>query len=327
MSGSVPSHASARRRRIVLSWGGLAAYLGLSAVVFARWDLLTSQDWVWIWLLVGLLLVSLADLRGWLRGVLRDWLPFMGMILAYNLLRGISDGLVQTAHSRLQIDFDRAAFAGRLPTVALQRKFFGPPGHLHWYDYATWAVYSTHFVVTVGVAAVLWRVNRPRFRQFRTRVVALAFAAIATFALYPTLPPWLAGEHHLIPSVRRVALHVAHDLGVHQIGAVFAKGSHFANVVAAVPSLHAAYPMLLLLFFWSSRPAIRILLSVYVLAMGLAVVYSGEHYVFDVLAGWVYAAATVAAVGAAARLRVRWGDARLAAVPRPVEDEIHGTTR
>jgi len=59
-----------------------------------------------------------------------------------------------------------------------------------------------------------------------------------------------------------------------------------------MPSLHAAYPMLLLLFFWArGRPWMRALLVGYVLAMAFSLVYLGEHFVIDELAGWCAAAA------------------------------------
>jgi membrane-associated phospholipid phosphatase len=65
-----------------------------------------------------------------------------------------------------------------------------------------------------------------------------------------------------------------------------------ANDIAAMPSLHAAYPMLLLLFFWArARPWMRALLVGYVLAMAFSLVYLGEHFVIDELAGWCAAAA------------------------------------
>jgi PAP2 superfamily len=303
------------RRARLLTWGGLAVYLAFSAVAFTRWNLVTRQDWLWVWLLGGLLAVSLADLRGWVRGVLRDWLPFMAIILAYDLLRGMSDSLGLVAHSQPAIAFDRFLFGGNLPTLELQHKLF--PGHqpLHWYDYATWVVYSTHFLTTVLVAAVLWRINRERFRRFSTRVVTLAFAGMATFAVFPTRPPWLAALDGIIPPTRRIIHHVSNHLGFEQIGAIYEKGSHFANAVAAVPSLHAAFPMLLLLFFWSgARWAVRAFLGAYVLAMGFVLVYSGEHYVFDILVGWAYAGGTMVAVEAVARARGRRREAGLGPV-------------
>ena len=303
---SLSAGLRSRRRRIAISVAGTVVYLGLSVLAFTRWSLWTSRDWVWVWLLGGLLAASLADLKGAVRGVIRDWLPFMGMIIGYDLLRGVSDGLVPHAHSQVAIDFDRAMFGGQLPTVVLQQHFYTLM-HVHWYDYATWAIYSTHFLVTVIVAAVLWRVNRERFRRFRTRVATLAFTSIAFFAVYPTVPPWLASQEYLITWVRRVPLHVSRHIGVHPVATMFERGDHFANIVAAVPSLHAAYPMLLLLFFWSSGWPARIVLGIYTLAMGLAVVYSGVHYVFDVFAGWAFAGATAAAIEGLAYARRRWG--------------------
>src|SRR5436305_1126541 len=89
------------------------------------------------------------------------------------------------------------------------------------------------YIVVTLLAAVLWRINRERFRRFSTRVVTLAFAAIATFMLYPTIPPWLAGQDRLIPPVGRVSLQVAQHVGIQEVGALYERGSHFANIVAA----------------------------------------------------------------------------------------------
>jgi membrane-associated phospholipid phosphatase len=68
------------------------------------------------------------------------------------------------------------------------------------------------------------------------------------------------------------------------------KGAAYSNSVAAMPSLHAAIPMMLLVFFWPEvRTRGKIGLSFYAGSMALVLVYGGEHYVADVLAGWLYA--------------------------------------
>src|SRR5262249_28123176 len=69
---------------------------------------------------------------------------------------------------------------------------------------------------------------------------------------------------------------------------------NWANDVAAVPSLHAAYTMLIALFLWPRLDRRwRPLLVAYPIGMGLSLVYLGEHYLIDILLGWVYAAATI----------------------------------
>jgi membrane-associated phospholipid phosphatase len=88
----------------------------------------------------------------------------------------------------------------------------------------------------------------------------------------------------------------------------------FYNDVAALPSLHAAYPLLLLLFFWGAGRTVRLGLGAYVLAMAFTLVYTGEHYVSDIVVGWAYAGASFVAVTAVQR---RWAARRRAGPARP----------
>jgi membrane-associated phospholipid phosphatase len=68
------------------------------------------------------------------------------------------------------------------------------------------------------------------------------------------------------------------------------------NLVAAVPSLHSAFTMLVALFLWPRvRRPLRPLLLLYPLAMGLTLMATGEHYFFDVLLGWMYAGGVMGA--------------------------------
>lgn len=279
----------------------LPLYLAGSAVAFVALDAPTQRDWVWLWLLGALLVVSRSDLRTGVRDIVRDWLPFVAALWAYDLTRAASTHLGLPVHFTEQIDVDRALFLGHLPTVELQRALYDP-AHLHVWDYAGWALYTSHFLVTLIVAAVLWRRARDTFRRYRAAVVTLAFAGVVTFALFPAAPPWMAAERHLIPHVDRVVIHVAAAVGQHDAAPVFARGVELANPVAAVPSLHAAFPFLILLFFWGGASRrVRALLLLYALGVAWVVVYGGEHYAADVLVGWLYATGAWAAVRALSR--------------------------
>ncbi len=113
----------------------------------------------------------------------------------------------------------------------------------------------------------------------------------------------MASDNGLIGPVYRVTGNVWGELGVHPAAAIWDKGNSLYNPVAALPSLHAAFPMLLLCFFWRKGLWVRVLGVAYVLAMGWALVYGGEHYVFDVLLGWIYAVAVYFGVR---RVRANW---------------------
>jgi membrane-associated phospholipid phosphatase len=55
--------------------------------------------------------------------------------------------------------------------------------------------------------------------------------------------------------------------------------------VAAVPSLHAAYSLFVVLLVWRIWPRLAPLAFAYAFAMQFAVVYLGEHYIIDLVVG------------------------------------------
>ena len=103
----------------------------------------------------------------------------------------------------------------------------------------------------------------------------------------PTAPPWWASVNGHLEGVRLI------NLSSHT---AFLYDKVSPNAVAAMPSLHAAYPWLFFLFacrLWGKRGAPVVL---YPLAVFFAVVYLGHHYVIDVIGGVVYASASYALV-------------------------------
>jgi membrane-associated phospholipid phosphatase len=223
----------------------------------------------------------------------------------YDRLRGISDGLVFDARELPQLKAEVALFGKPIPTVWLQTHLWDPD-HIHWWDYVTWLVYLSHFFATLIVAAVLWTWAHERFTRFITMVCVLALTGLATYVLYPAVPPWLAAQHGSVGHSNRLIGIIWDHIPIARYGSLFEKGQSYANNVAAMPSLHAAYALLVALFIWRLVPRwVRPLLAAYPLAMAFALVYSGEHYIVDCLAGWVYAAATFLAVNAVFEWRAR----------------------
>jgi hypothetical protein len=270
----------------------MVLYVAGSIAVFAAAGIPTQRDLVFAWLLAGLACVSVTDLRGFARGLIRDWLPFLAILLVYDSLRG-SAGRLFAPHFLPQLQFDRLLFGGQAPTVTLQRLLWD--GHVRAWDLAAWAVYMTHFFFTPVLAAVLWKLNHDRFVWFTRRVIALSFAGLLTYALFPAAPPWMASQRHLMAPITRIIPQVWVALPVAGNGSVTA-GYRLANNVAAVPSLHAAFSGLVAAAVWPFTPRwARPLVIAYPLAMAFTVVYTGEHYVLDVLLGWLYTSAVLLA--------------------------------
>jgi hypothetical protein len=262
-------------------------YLVALGVTIAFSGLPVARDQLFFWLGLGIAAFSVGAWRTW-GGLVLEWLPLFALLVLYDFLRGAVEVAPDQAHVAPQVAADKLLGAGQIPTVWLQHHLWNRT-HLHWYDVAAWAVYMTHFFAVWVVAAVLWRLDRRRFRRYAVLTITLTLAAFLTYWLYPAQPPWLhdAGVARIVPTVWD-------HLGVPAMQSVYEDG-RLVNTVAAMPSLHAAYPFMLLLFFWSSAGrVVRTGLSLYTLAMAFALVYGGEHFVADILAGWAMAGAAYA---------------------------------
>jgi membrane-associated phospholipid phosphatase len=257
----------------------------------------TSHDLVFVWLATGMLAFSATQLRRrWARFLL-EWTPFMAVLFVYDRLRGIADGLLFPAHTMPQIHADAWIFGTPVPTVWLQHHLWHGAAHIEPWDYAVWFIYVTHFFGTLFVAGALWLWWHDRFARFATMVCALALVGFSTYVLYPAVPPWMAAQQGQVGEANRIVGVVWPHVPLAHYGSLFEKGQSYANNVAAMPSLHAAYALLICLYLWRYvRPRWRVLLALYPPAMAFALVYTGEHYLIDCLAGWVYATVVYFAV-------------------------------
>ena len=110
-------------------------------------------------------------------------------------------------------------------------------GHPHWYDFGVWAVYMTHFFVVWVVAAVLGALRAP-LPALRLLTVVLT-VGVPAYWLFPAQPPgW---QRRGMGPVDRIVPEVWDHLGVPTGQSVLENGD-LVNTVAAMPSLHAAYP-------------------------------------------------------------------------------------
>ncbi|MFJ5231167.1 phosphatase PAP2 family protein [Kitasatospora sp. NPDC088391] len=306
-SRSLAHHGLARLKPRHLAWP-------LFALAFWRYlavyGLPYANDVVFLWLIAALVAASVhsGGRKGWLR-VLRDWVPVMAVVWTYSLLRGYGSHTPWPPHYAPQIAFDEVLGFGETWTVRLQHWLYHP-GDPQWYDYAAVAVYMSHFFAVFVILAVLWKRDHARFRRFLSCYLAITFIGFVTYLLYPADPPWLAALEGHLPAVNRVVATVLDNSGLHRAGTIFENGSRFANDVAAMPSLHAAYPMMIALVFWpKAGRALRVLLAAYPLAMAFTLVYGAEHFIIDILVGWAYAWAMVALMN---RIADRWTARRAA---------------
>jgi len=231
-------------------------------------------------------------------------LPFVALLLVYESFRGIADNLNTHVNYTLAPHIDRLIF-GKLPAIYLQDWLWR--GHTQWYDVVFYIPYMLFFVIPLGLALLVWKTRVKLYWQVVTTYLFVFFSAFLTFLLFPAAPPWMAAQDHYIEPIVRVSTNVWYSLGIHNFPSLY---NHIApNPVAAVPSLHAACATLLSLFVFKLYGRRWGLISlIYPILIYVGVVYEGEHYAFDVIAGIFYAVVFYFATPwIMARLKDLWG--------------------
>jgi membrane-associated phospholipid phosphatase len=286
-----PPRPDLDRRTLLLAGVGLAVALAAAVYVFGLG--LTPDRYVFV-----LLVPALIMRRG--RRYALDFIPFAGLLVLYAQFRGIAHLLRPDPHYLPQLNVDRFLF-GAVPSVELQHWLW--TGAQHWYDHLTLDILRLHFIVPPLLAFMLWVKRRSLFIRFAATMITLSFAGAITFFVFPAAPPWAAGEDGLLPNLIRIPHNPAPGPTHSGIAGISISRLIDPNPYAAIPSLHAGYAFLSFLFVatlvWRTRWrwwGIG-LAALYPLAESWAVVYTGNHYVIDIVLGYLYAVASLAAVG------------------------------
>jgi membrane-associated phospholipid phosphatase len=271
-------------------WAAYALYFAALIWIVISDGVPTGRADLALIIIIGLVLTCIG--RSWraVAQVVIDWLPFTAVLLLYDQSRGVADALGISLHEADILHAEKWCFGGTEPTLWLQQHMYSPT-HVYWYDAACTLVYTSHFLATPILAAILWLRDRALWLRYISRVVLLAVGGLITYCVFPEAPPWLAARDHLSEPVARLSargwiwLHAGH------VNSLLAKAQNDgSNPVAAMPSLHTAFATLVALTIGARiHSGWRYLLVLYPMAMGFTLVYCGEHYVLDLVAGVVYA--------------------------------------
>ncbi len=222
------------------------------------------------------------------RRFLRDWVPLLLAVLAYDFMRGVIYVGVQAGYlpvyARYAITLETLLFRTPAAPLAFQ------PLRATVLDVAAVAIHATHYLFFLIFAVVVWHARRPSFLLYRRALVIVMVVGTLGYAIVPTVPPWLAAlpPYELLPPIDHVTARVYATL-VPQIQRTFD-----TNPVAAMPSLHAAFPVVAAIVAWRGfGGSAGAALSLYAALAMIAAMYLGEHYAVDVLAGALIAIAAV----------------------------------
>jgi PAP2 superfamily len=222
-----------------------------------------------------------------------DFLPFAVLIIAYAELRGLAHVAHPLPYFTPQLHAERFLFGGHVPAAELQHWLWSGVKHrVGPFERIILFVTRIHAIVPMTVAFCLWVMRRSLFYRFAATFLVLSFSAALTFWLFPSAPPWAAGNLGLV-DVYKINGNVGVGSSAPTNGGAGIYRLIHGNPFAAIPSLHGGYSFLVALFLgvlaWRARRRWLVpLLALYPLLQAFAVVYTGNHYVVDILIGYAY---------------------------------------
>lgn len=137
-------------------------------------------------------------------------------------------------------------------------------------------------------AGWLYMNDKPLFIRFSYGFLFTNLLGFVIYYLYPAAPPWYIELHgfdvlHGTPGNAAGLLNFDAFFGIRLFTSMYEKN---ANVFAAIPSLHSAYPVLCLLYAWRLKKKwLNTGFAIFTGGIWFSAVYSRHHYVIDVLAG------------------------------------------
>ena len=232
-------------------------------------------------------------------------------------------------HITYPIVADRLFGLGELPSVRLQRALarHGPRGP-EWraLDRVLVWMHWSWFMVPHGTVAYLLVRHPERFPRAAALTYAVFNLGAGVYWLVPTAPPWYAagasemtGEGTPEVAVRRMMVEYGEHFWRDGWGSLYSVFG--GNPLAAMPSLHFATSVMAALLLAEVGPVAGALGATYTATLGFALVYLGEHYVVDLLAGAALTVAVRRLAPSVAPLAERLGRAVSA-----LEATAHGAT-
>src|SRR6185436_6309516 len=135
-------------------------------------------------------------------------------------------------------------------------------------------------IVVPGALIFLYRRSRPIYMRLRNTILATWLISVPVYALFPVAPPRLAGIGMVDTISSQTGFAMDSSLT-----------TSFYNELAAVPSLHVgfAFAIGIVVASATSNRWLKVAGHLWGPTVALAVVATGNHYVFDIVAGMVAA--------------------------------------
>jgi hypothetical protein len=207
--------------------------------------------------------------------------------VTYQMPNDDPDALERRVHLDYPWRIDKRLGLGVLPNVRLQR-WFAVDGQIRRRDQVLVWSHWLWFLFPHGTVAYVLVRHPDRFPRTATLTYAVFDLGLIGYWGVPTAPPWYASLHGRLGesgdvAVRRMMVEHGEAFWKDGWGPLYSVLG--GNPLAAMPSLHFATSLMAAHLLTEAGPVEGAIGWTYALTLGFALVYLGEHYLVDLLAG------------------------------------------
>ncbi len=242
-------------------------------------------------ILIFVLIILSSAFIGKFQSLIKDWFVFIAFVYLFDSLRGtiyiLTCKLSLPVYTLYVIKIEKFLF-NEIPSVLLQNWLLSPnaPNEFSWLEKLLTVIHGSHFVAFLLVGFLIWLNKSNHFKLYKMSFYFLMVSGLFFYLIVPTVPPWLAStQFNLFPPLTHFNV-VMFNIIIPDICNGFD-----TNPVAAMPSLHSAFPILCSLLLWPLFRWKAVPFFLYTLLVLFTIVYSGDHYVTDILGGLILAIA------------------------------------
>lgn len=233
------------------------------------------------------IIVLIAVYLGKLKILYKDWFVFLSFIYLFDSLRGtiyiLTCKFNLPVHTLYVIKIEKFLF-GNIPSVSLQQALLDID-NITWLEKFLTVIHGTHFVAFLGIGLIIWLYKSAYFKQFKISFYLVTFIGVSFYFIIPTAPPWLASNiFNVMPELTRFNA-LIYNMSIPDITAGFS-----TNPIGAMPSLHSAFPILCSFILWQLYRLKAAPFFLYTFLVLFTIVYTGDHYIVDIIAGGILAA-------------------------------------
>jgi hypothetical protein len=283
MNGAVGQGPVVNTRSVIT-----VSILSIAYLLLSAWVVGFKSDQVVLMIIFNTLFYASAISRKFIVG----FSIFIVYWIIFDYMKAFPNYTVTSVHIADLYNFEKHLFGINYNGKLLTPNEYWKINATTFLDVIAGVFYICWIPVPLSFAAYLFFKNRREFLSFALTFLVVNLLGFVVYYSYPAAPPWYIQEHGFIfhaatPGNTGGLARFDHYFNVHIFQSIYAKGS---NVFAAMPSLHSAYPVIVIYYGLKNRLGfINVVLATVMVGIWLTAVYTSHHYILDVLAGIICA--------------------------------------